>query len=36
MLTALARRVMGTPNDRLIKAHGRVAEQINAEAWGWY
>jgi len=30
MLTALARQFMGTPNDRLIKAHGRIAEQINA------
>jgi preprotein translocase subunit SecA len=30
MLSALARRVMGTPNDRIVKAHGQVAEQINA------
>ncbi|HEX9648401.1 MAG TPA: preprotein translocase subunit SecA, partial [Alphaproteobacteria bacterium] len=30
MISALARRIFGTPNDRLIKAHGRVVEQINA------
>jgi preprotein translocase subunit SecA len=30
MITALARRVLGTPNDRIIKAHRRIAEQVNA------
>ncbi len=30
MFTALARRVLGTPNDRVVKAYSAVAEQINA------
>jgi preprotein translocase subunit SecA len=30
MISALARRMLGTPNDRIIKAHGRVVERINA------
>ena len=30
MFTALARRVLGTPNDRVVKAYSAVTEQINA------
>ena len=30
MITALARRFLGTPNDRIVKAYGAVTEQINA------
>jgi preprotein translocase subunit SecA len=30
MITALARRILGTPNDRTVKAYRAVAEQVNA------